>query len=508
MPYANQLEINTLLAERSEFTAVKTHLEKISLLSEGGWRLRDAIRLFLKQRPGEEVEVYQNRLDKFTYSNVLGGAISQLAAKFSNGTITLESATPDKFWADFRADTDGLGRSEDQLLSRLVSELIKYRSVYVQIDKPVASVVPLNLAQQDQLGLRPKTLVHSACQVPMWHSEGGRLKWVKLFQLYEDSSDPTRKPLTKAVWTFIDDAYIARYEHYVRLNKAGAIAYLINEKGEDVNPVADAVMVPLVSEIAHGFGEIPIVKIELDASLWSGNQAYPVAEQSLALECHRYALESAAYMQRSYRKPVKPTGTLDEVFEENDGPLPTGLQYVIELDAFEWNEPSGLIIEPISKTLEEATRQIRTILGTGGAYVQGVIEASGVSKAMDFVIEDDRLEAYGHIVSKALTTIYRLVAVAGGHPPTVEVNGLDNFSRDRLEEFVAVLAAIASIDFSQIQTLLTPSLYLLLREKLFNFLFSNLSAEQQKELERELLSVPTDVNQADTSTGGDNQPDT
>jgi len=253
----------------------------------------------------------------------------------------------------------------------------------------------------------------------------------------------------------------------------------------------------------HGFGECPITRLTLEDDLWSGNQAYPLAEEALSLECHRYALESAAYMQRTFRRPQLAKDTLDVVFEEDAAPLPTGLQYVQELDAFEWNEPQGHIITHISATLEETKKAIRAIVSVGGAYVQeGAVEASGVSKQMDFEIEENRLEAFGHRVTGALNTAYALIARASGRIP-IEVSGLDDFGKGRLPDYLAALEGIARIDFGAISQVLSPTLFMMVRERLINYLFTNLSVEQRRVVEVELtqLSVLADINPSDTLPG-------
>ncbi len=491
--YPAKLPLEVLLSERAEYSVVKPHLEAINLLVEGGFRLRDELEKFLKQRPDEESVIYQTRLDKFTYSNILGSAISQLANKFSNGSVHLEGAKPESFWDDFRENTDGQGRTEKQLTSKLLSELIANGSVFVHVDKPKSYVTPISAAQEAQLGLTPNLVIYSALQVPSWGETAGQLDWLKICQITEDATDPLRKPVMKATWTFIDQDEIARYSAYVKI-KDGKIKAILDEFGEEIDSAAPDVFINLESDpIQHGFKSLPVTRIKLPDAIWSGNQAYPKAEECLRLECHRYDLLSASYLQRTYKPVQTPDNDLDNTYADGKSkPLPTGLQYVLEVDSFTWNEPTGAIIEPLNLTLEQAEKQIRTLLAVGGAFVQeAATQVSGASKEMDFSIEDTRLAAYGGIVTDSLQDIYQLVATAQGYSTDLSVSGLDVFGDDRLEDLIANLSRLLTIDMAALELTLTPTLFLIIREKLMSFLVSNLTPLEKTTIQAE-LSKPRD----------------
>jgi hypothetical protein len=480
MIYPPQLPLKILQSEHPEYAAVKPHLERIQLLTEGGWRLRDKLPYFLKQRPGEAQEIYEARLEKFAYSGVLGSCISQMAAKLTSGTIHLSNATNESFWEKFREDNDGQGRTESQLIEQLFAESLKYKTVYVHADKPKAPVEPRSRAEEEALGLRTNLVLYPAVQVPMWSESNGKLTWIKVFQITDDTSDPLRKPLKKARWTFIDGEQIATYESFVKIGRKGEIQELLNSKGEPVLGGTD-VAVPLTGLVAHGFGVIPIAKLELPDDKWSGNHASPKAEECLRLECHRYDLLTASYLQRTYTPHQTPDSDLGDTYVGDDEPLPSGLQYILKVDKFEWSEPKGDIIVHIDKALESAEKQIRSILGTGGAYAQEPIEASGVSKQMDFAIEDDRLESYGSILTDCLQDVYQLVAKAEAQDgESLAISGLDEFGGDRLVDLIESLNMLLGIDLARLEQVMTPTLYILIRERLLSLLMGNMTPEQRQ----------------------------
>ncbi|MBD1918360.1 MULTISPECIES: hypothetical protein [Cyanophyceae] len=491
MSYPPQISLKVLQAEHPDFSAAKPHLERIQLLVEGGWRLRDKLGMFLKQRPGEEDAIYEARLEKFAYSGVLGPCISQMAAKLTLGTIQLSNVTNESFWEAFKEDNNGQGRTKTQLIEQLFAEGLKYRTVVIHIDKPKAPVEPRSRAEEEQLGLRTNLVLYPAVQVPMWSESNGKLNWVKVFQLLDDTSDPLRKPLKLARWTYIDNEQIAVYESFVKLGSQGQIIELLDDKGEPLPTTDGEPKVPLTSLVLHGFGVIPSAKLELPDGKWSGNHASPKAEECLRLECHRYDLLTASYLQRTYTPHQTPDGDLGDTYVGDDEPLPTGLQYVLQVDKFEWSEPKGDIILHIDKALESAEKQIRAILGTGGAYTQEPIEASGISKEMDFEIEDARLESYGHILTDCLQDIYQLVAKAEAQDAeSLAVSGLDEFGGDRLVDLIEALNMLLGIDLARLEQSLTPTLHVLIRERLLSLLMGNLTPEQRQTVLDEAAAAP------------------
>ncbi|MBD2256665.1 hypothetical protein [Pseudanabaena sp. FACHB-2040] len=498
MTYPTRLTLKLLQAEHPTYTAMKSHLERIYLLTAGGWRLRDRLPEFLKQRPGEEDAIYETRLDKFSYSNVLGGALSQLASKITNGTVHLSNVPPaaDIFWQSFRENNNGQGRTEIQLVEQLFAEALKYKVVYCHVDKPKSPVTPLNRAQEEALGLTPHVVLYPAVQITNWGEIEGKLTWLKVFQIIDDTSNPLAPPLKQARWTFIDGQYIARYESYVKLGSNGRIVELLDAQGKPLPPTGQPEQtIPLTSLVQHGFGALPVTRLELPDDKWSSDQAVSKAEESLRLECHRYDLLTAAYLQRTYKPIQTPDGDLPNTFVgDGDNSIPTGLQYVLELDKFEWAEPRGDIVIHIDKALERAEKQIRTILGVGGAYVQESKVESGAAKEMDFEIEDQRLKSYGHILTDALQDIYQLVAKAQGQDGSpLAVSGLDEFGNNRLDDLLDSLTKLLLIDMAQLQNSLTPTLFVLVRERLLGFLMSNLTPEQKEAIQQELRVVPVEV---------------
>ncbi|ALF55630.1 hypothetical protein ACX27_26760 [Nostoc piscinale CENA21] len=484
MPYPASLTLKQLESCHDEYLYSADTLRRIDLLTAGGHKLEKNIEEFLPQRPGEDNEVYEARRRKYNYLNILGSAINQQVAKLSSAALSVSGIGNEPLWEQFREDTDLAGRSERELLSHIFAELLKFRKVYLHVDKPRALVAPLNRAQEAALGLRPYAIAYSPFQVTNWHEESGKLQWIKIRQIVTSQPDPTQEPQTIAKWTFIDNTSIATYAAPVKLRN-GRIEE-INGKG-----AADETPLPLQSEILHGLGEIPVIKIELPDSLWVADQAYPKALEHLKTEHTRHDMLTLAYFQRTYKKVRVPDDDLEETYSEVE-PIKTGLQHVLELDDFKWNEPTGTIIEHINNTLQSIKDEVRDLISLGGgSTTTEAVRQSGESKVMDFVKQEAILRQYGNIICQAYQSLLQLVAKSAGlsNPEQISVTGLQSFDNDTLESLISKVTNLSTIDFTTLAANLPPTAYKLIYSQLVSLLVGNLSAEQQQAIAAEIDSI-------------------
>ncbi|MBD2196606.1 MULTISPECIES: hypothetical protein [Calothrix] len=485
MEYPNKLPLELLQSTHPEYTLMLPAYREIDLLASGGYKLKAQIKQFLPRRPGEDLDIYETRLHKFTYSNVLGQAISKQLSKFNNSTVTVSGIEKNQtFWDDFRDDTDLAGRSEKNLISNIFRELLKFKKVYLHVDKPKSEVTPLNKAQEETLGIRPYVTLYSAMQVINWSETKGRPDWVKVYQIVQDTTNPLSPPQTKAIWTFIDAKYVARYEAYVELDSAGNIKNVL--EGEDKRGNRD-VDVYLNSRVPHNLGTIPVVKVEVPDDLWACDQAASKALEHLRTDCSKYDLLTLAYFQRTYKRVQTPDGDIHATFEGDDEAPPTGLQHVLELEKFEWSEPQGHILAHLRESLSQIENQVRDLVSLGGVSSSlGAVQQSGVSKQLDFYNQETILKSYGQILVDAYQDLLQLVAKSQGITDLVTVSGLDKFELDNLDNLLTNIKELVDTDLSILQAQLPPTAYLILYKKLITLLLGNLSPEQEREIEEEI----------------------
>nr|WP_322714547.1 hypothetical protein [Nostoc sp. ChiSLP03a]MDZ8215801.1 hypothetical protein [Nostoc sp. ChiSLP03a] len=494
--YPKQLLLETLESKNAEYEQMLTVLNEIDLLVSGGYKLKNAIRHFLPQRPGEDNEIYEIRLKKFTYLNILSANINEQVSKLANAPMTIEGLDVNpKFWSAFREDTDLAGRSEKNLISLLFRELLKFKKIYVHVDKNKSDIIPLNKLQEEFLGLRPYIVTYSPLQVINWSESKSKLNWLKIRQISEDNSNPIATPRKVCTWTIIDSKYIAKYSAVVELDGKGSITKVGDELINNETTIN-----LLAPPIEHGFGTVPVFKIELPDQLWVADQAASKALEHLRTDCSKYDLLTMAYFQRTFKRIQTPDSDLEQTYT-NDEPLPTGLQHVIELDKFEWAEPKGDIIKHMAESLKAIEAQVRDLISSGGvSSSNGAVTQSGVSKQMDFAKQEAMLRSYGEIIIDFYQDLLQLVAKAAGIDGSkISVTGLNSFENDTLDSVLMKLDSVSKLNIESLKANLPPSALKVIYEQMVALLTGNLSAAQKEEVNKEIEVMLTTIKTLDTS---------
>lgn len=484
LEYPDFLPLKTLEKVHPAYKTVAPTLTRIADLAAGGWQLEAKKAQYLKSRPGEDPELYKIRLEKFTYTNVLGGAIAAQVTKLASGSVSVSGLDDAEFWQKFRENNNKKGRSEKDLLGEVFERLLKFKRVYAHVEKPFSEFQPKTRQQEEMLSLLPYVCLYSPLEVTNWSESGDRLEWIKVRQL-EEVSQLFGEALTRATWTFIDDTFTAKYEAFVKLNARGAIAEIVNEKGETIDSGEEA-KISLKRRVAHGVGQIPLVEFECPDTLWVTNQAYLLAIECLNLENSRYdTAMMSGYVQRTYKPHVTPDNDLDRTFVDSQEDLKTGNQYVIKGD-FGFSEASGSSVNTVSGLLLERRNAIEDMIGKGQASAtKGAVEQSGISKKMDFVVQEGVLRKFGQILCDRYQDVLQLVGRTRGlsdaELEAISVTGLNVFDLDSLEGLLAV-----AIEMLPVESRLSPTALMLFYQELQSQLVKNASAQQVAEMVEEL----------------------
>ncbi|MEA5625307.1 hypothetical protein [Nostoc sp. UHCC 0251] len=494
--YPNQLPLEFLESKNAEYVDMLPALNEIDLLVSGGYKLKNAFRHFLPQRPGEDNEVYETRLKKHTYLNILSTNINEQVSKLANAPMTIEGLNNNpKFWQSFREDTDLSGRSEKNLITLIFRELLKFKKIYVHVDKNKSDVIPTNKLQEEALGLRPYVVTYSPLQVTNWSESKGKLNWLKIRQILEDNSNPIATSRKVCTWTIIDSNYIAKYSAFVELDGKGNI---IKVNTEVIN--ADTTISLLAPPIKHGFDAVPVLKIELPDQLWVADQAASKAVEHLRTDCSKYDLLTMAYFQRTFKRVQTPDSDFEHSYT-NDEPIPTGLAHVIELEKFEWSEPHGYMIQHMADSLLAIESQVRDLVASGGvSSSNAALSQSGVSKQMDFVKQEAMLKSYGEIIIDAYQDLLQLVAQAQGlDGREISVTGLNSFENDTLDSVLMRIDSVSKINLENLKANLPPSALKVVYEQMVSMLTGNLSASQKDIANKEIDILLSSIKTLDTS---------
>jgi hypothetical protein len=484
MDYPDTLSLKILESTHPEYAAIAPIWQKIDDLAAGGNQLERKKAHYLKSRPGEEEDLYKLRLERFTYTNQLGGAIAQQVSKLSSGTLSVSNLPETDFWNQFREDTGG-DRDERTLISDVFRTALKFRRAFLHADKPYSEIQPQTKGQEEELRLNPYLCLYNPLQVRNWgfNEQANEYEWLKIRQIATKTS-PMQANQTKATWTLIDETHIARYEALVKLGKGGKIVEIVNERGEAVDSGDDA-KIARTRWVPHGAGALPVVVFELPEDLWVTNQCYLKALEHLNLENSRYdTAMMVGYVQRTWKPVFQPDGDLDATYVDvDDEQFKTGNQYVLKGD-FGFSEAAGSSIATVSSLLEEIRNYINDCIGMARASAsRGAVEQSGISKKMDFVISELVLRAYGQLLCACYQDVLQLVGKLAGEANTEQysVTGLDSFDVDSLETTMAIAAELRNVI-----ELVPPTALKLFYAQLANLLVKNASAEQQQDIQAEL----------------------
>ena len=87
------------------------------------------------------------------------------------------------------------------------------------------------------------------------------------------------------------------------------------------------------------------------------------------------------YIQRTFKPREKKEDDLEFVTDEVDSGISSGNPYILDVENFSFNEPSGSSSKTLFESLENISSDIRRIYGLGPKETtKGALERSGISK--------------------------------------------------------------------------------------------------------------------------------
>lgn len=483
MSYPQSLSLSYLESQHESYKDWLSTWIKIHHLVEGGHLLEKNKEAYLPKRAGEEDSIYQTRISKFTYYNLLGSAIQQQSSKLAAGSYSI-SNVESNFWNSFRENIDLRGRSERDLIGRLFRTALQFGSCYIQVDKPKVAVRPINKLQERELGIRPYLVLYTPMDVIDWEEANGSLSMVKIRQVSTYRASIFATPVPKVTWTIITPEYVLKYAALVTLSKDGRILEILDANGKGT-PVTEETAIAIETGILHGMGAMPIRKFELPSDLYVGNQAYLKAFEHLNLDNIKYDSASlATYIQRVYKPYRTPDAQLDQTYteESSEEQILSGNPYILRAESFSFEEMSGSALTVLENILEKLENQVRDLVALGGLSAdKRAIEQSGVSKKLDMALQELVLRAYGALIIDFYQDVLQLVAKAAGMTEEISVTGFDHFELDSLDDLLSIAAQIQSLE-----RLLPPTARKLFSRQLSSQLIKSASAEEQQQMNEEI----------------------
>lgn len=410
-------------------------LARLEGLYEGGEVWRELLKWWLPKNAAEMSNVYSDRLKRASYTNHFGSLTDLWAAFLFAEAPTLEGSEDD-FWADFWEDADGKGSTMGQFWRARLLEALWGRQSHVWINLPPEGEEPMgSLQEQESAGLLDPFLVAlGPRQVIDWgEDDKGNLLWVMVEGTVSVRKGPDEPRTRKWVWTHIDAKEIRRWEWTPK-----------DPKDPDPKP-GDEDSATELTAVAHPFGALPVVRLGLPSGLWAGAKMHDPAisllrgENDLDFSLHR-AAHALMFIKSKWG---------------DDSPV-QGAGYYIQLgleDDIGYVEPSGAQFEALAKDVvrrrEELHRVVQLMAVGAGSNVNRA-RMSGESKEKDWKAVDIVLHSYAELTKAAIEQTAQIIAKLRNIGDTLKVAGLDSWSIEDLEQFMAAAAmALDARDMSE-----------------------------------------------------------
>lgn len=414
--------------------------QTIADIREGATAFLKKGSLYLPKRPGEDLELYNLRLRKLSFTPVASNAIREFCAELASAPRSLENAQ-DTFWEKFRDSTDGKGRDEDELLNLLFSSLLYFGRIYVACDRPKLGIRPRTLLESKDLNNLPYLTIYEPLSVINW-GDG----WFITKQLL-DTTEPLQEPSKVIKWTLWDKQNITVYQTKVKLNDYGEIDLVYANGRYRFPDDPQAIIEPEVTP--HGLGICPMTYMKLPVEMWTGNNIFLKQLQHFLIESSwTDAGTMAGIIQRVYT-PLPPTPSDDPrvTFEEPDySKVVSSNAHILVGSDFKFQESPGNAIANLTNQLEVIESQIKNLVSMGYASGKpGVLQQSGLSKEIDRSTLRKSMKAYGTKVAQLYQDCLILVARLGNKPDNISFSGLDSYGSDTLESILDVSERLETV---------------------------------------------------------------
>jgi len=421
------MQLQQLESTKPSYEAQKALLQRIEILYKGGALIEQHKHLFLPRRIEEE-EIYQLRLNRFTYTNLLSDNIQKILTRFNSGQIQVTGENVNSL-TGFRNNIDSDGCGEKAYLNILLRNLLIHQCAYIRVDKPYSDIEPVNAVQERQLGLDPYLVSYTPLDVINEDVDG---KWFKIRTLHTVNS-PFGETYHKVVWTIIDEENVSVFESLVELGKDGEISSFISPSGGQKRKVTPDADVPLLLTRPHGFSRCPVIKLSLPGEKYAAGQSYLKVIQYLNVENSvTDTAISAGYVQR-VMTPIK---VEDNPYQApiNQETVKSDNQHILVANSFKFEEMEGKSIKTGLDFLDKIRDEIRDIicLSAGSTNKESLTRAAASKKLDDSTFEVS-LQAYGSIITSYYQKILKLVLESLGLVSSdLSVTGLDAFETDTL----------------------------------------------------------------------------
>lgn len=413
------------------------HHADLCALYEGDKKFFARLGRFLHQREREPAARYETRKREAHYRNYVGPAIDYFTAMlFSSRPATVatsdgeEVVEPGEYYDKLRDDCDRNGANLDAMFKgRLTDAMVAGRS-WLRIHAPQeGEQAPVNLAEFEKRKLGDCWLeALEYVRVLDWETtDSGGLAWaiVHRCEARRATLNADRNTV-RDVWEYITPTDVSTY----------ALTY---ERSKPPGPTEE---VPLIEQVAHKFGRVPLVCLDLPHGLWVANRLRsPQLAHFRASNAQTWSLSVTCYAM-TVAKVADP----EEFAKAVHG---AGYGIVIGKDE-DWGweaPPSGhfAALDTEIKSQKDEIFRIVQQMAIGVDNNAAAVGRSGESKQADIEATRVVLLAYSRAVKEAIEYTYDLISAVRGDKFEWSVQGLDDFAALDVGGLAETLAQIKDI---------------------------------------------------------------
>jgi hypothetical protein len=403
--YPNSVPVEHLERPHEKVTFWASAWTDYSVLHAGGEVIRQQAARFLSMRAKEPGDVYNARVARFVYTNLLGTILGWYSAKMFRRPPQIDVAPKDEagkptdgplpadaqtFVDAFLESCDRGGTSFVDFFRPVFQQILLYQDAYILLDLPKSDPdIFENRAQQMDAGALDVYITLWTPQMVLnWdEDEQGDYEWVLL------RTSRTEKAL------FGDDRHIDRWTIF-DTQQVAVYETVYTDKQERPKNATLAEGSPRPHALAD-LGKVPLYKICIPSELWIADR--------ISLPMRNYLnTENGldwALSQNNLAIPVIIGGRVDEAsFTKTE----VGMWSLPDATEVKYLEQSGTAFNSAKDRLEQIREEIYRssyLMDQGRSTAATPASQSGISKQADKEPANDTLNAYGDILRLAMQQI-------------------------------------------------------------------------------------------------------
>lgn len=370
---------------------------------------------FLVRRPKELPDVFNARVERFSYHDHVGGAVDwYLAAMFEKpADVRLAegkklAAAQEPFYEGFAEDCDRAGTSFEELFRDVLKDILVFGASYVLQDLPPKGEYA-NAAEEQQAGaLNPYLCTFDPRQAINYQLDRyGALDWIVFATRTVRGASPLTGQQVVDSWYIYERKTFAVYERIVPADE--------NTTPDD----AEAVLVRSGEHAMADRNVCPVVKVDVPEGMWLLNRAYlPAIDHLNTDNVLGWALTMAALAM-----PVIMTdATIEPSLSE------AGFIKLPKDSSYTWTEPAGTSFEHLAERARSLVEDIyRAFYLVAQARTQEATPTaqSGLSKQMDMMPSKKVMNLFGDLLRAVMVQVLNRVSHIRGDELEWDVRGFE-----------------------------------------------------------------------------------